>query len=378
MKSFYSALSLLAFLLFSLVFFACKKNQDNQSLGGGNQAAILSNIGNAIILPSYQRLNATVNRLDSAVLVFVASPDTASLHSVQNAFKDAYLGWQACSSFDFGPADQNYLSTSNVNTFPPTVNLINSNIANNPSTNLNTLSNFNARGFPAFDYLLFGIGDNNDSILVKYTTDPLAANRKQYLGSLSTYLKAKVNATASAWQAGGGNYIATFVSATGLDIGSSLGQLVNALDEDLEVLKNYKIALPSGVTPGQPTAGTAAPSEIEGYYSGMSLQLAVAQLTQLQNIYLGKSAQGDGAGLDDYLTQLGDKDVTLNATIKNQFSIALSKLQALPEPLATTLATRPDDVRSAYTELQKLLVLLKTDMPSDMGIAITYGDNDGD
>jgi hypothetical protein len=64
--------------------------------------------------------------------------------------------------------------------------------------------------------------------------------------------------------------------------------------------------------------------------------------------------------------------------IKNQFATATTKLQALTDPLSDNIKNNNTAVTAAYTELQKLTVLLKTDMPSSMGILITYGDNDGD
>jgi len=40
--------------------------------------------------------------------------------------------------------------------------------------------------------------------------------------------------------------------------------------------------------------------------------------------------------------------------------------------------TNPSVVDAAYVELQKQVVLFKTDMPSSLGVLITYQDNDGD
>ncbi len=95
----------------------------------------------------------------------------------------------------------------------------------------------------------------------------------------------------------------------------------------------------------------------------------------------GGERQCDQVGLDDYLVKVNAKynnSDLLNDVIKSQFSLAITKLQALSDPLSTQISNNASSVTSVYTELQKLTVLLKTDMTSSLAILITYGDNDGD
>jgi predicted lipoprotein len=374
--------SVLGALILSGVIVSCKKNNDTQP-GGSNPStfedqrpAMLANMGNNIILPHYQLLNKAVNSLDSAVIAFNSNPDSANLSHLQSIFKDAYLKWQSCSAIDFGPATPVNLSVS-MNTFPVDTTKINANIQSSTAPNLAAISNLDAKGFPGLDFLLFGTGSTASSILSKYTTDSNAAGRKTYLAAISADIKTQINTVVTAWLPSGGNYIQTFVSAAGTDQGSSVGLLINAMDADYEVLKNYKIGIPLGKF----TMGVQYPEKVESYYSQVSVQLALAQLTNIQSIYLGKSGQGDGLGLDDYLEQVNTPQYngsSLNTSIKNQFSLTISKLQALADPLSSTIQNNPAAVDAAYVEIQKLLVLLKTDMPSALGILITYGDNDGD
>jgi len=146
-------------------------------------------------------------------------------------------------------------------------------------------------------------------------------------------------------------------------------------------LKNYKIALPVGIVPSAGTqAGDPLPQKVEAFYSGISSELVLIELTTLQDIYLGRSAQGDGAGFDDYLTKINAQynGGLLNDAINSQFASALSKLQSVPDPLSQTIQTNPSAVTASYAELQKLLVLMKTDVPSSLGVLITFEDNDGD
>jgi predicted lipoprotein len=95
---------------------------------------------------------------------------------------------------------------------------------------------------------------------------------------------------------------------------------------------------------------------------------------------VGVSAQGDGLSFDDYLVSAKAtyNNGSLNDAIKAQFVTALADLNALSNPLSAQITTNLTAVTSAYTALQQQTVLLKTDMPSALGILITYGDTDGD
>ena len=361
-------------VLLCLDFSCKKKNKDNPqdpAKSDFDRKGMLTNIGNTVILPAYQSFNAACIKLDSTVADFNLSPDSIKLSNLQTTFKNTYRAWESVSPFDFGPADQQYLG-ENVNIFPTDTVKINSNI-NSSVYDLAVLSNLAAKGLPAMDYLLFGIGTNNHSIVLKYTTDSKATNRKQYLAALSAAIRANMNAVLTQW----GSYMATFQDATGTDIGSSLGQFINGMDKDLDGIKNFKIGIPLG----KQSMGAIFPGKVEGYYCGISSELAVLNLKAIQSLYSGKGVQGnDLLGLDDNLDAINAQynNGSLNTAIKNQFTSAISKLQVVPDPLSGTIVNNPAVVNAAYVEIQKLIVLLKTDMPSSLGVLITYEDNDGD
>jgi predicted lipoprotein len=353
---------------------SCSKSSDDQGpvATSFDRKAMLTNLSTNLILPAYTSFQTTATNLDAAVTAFNASPDAAKLTALQSAFQAAYKQWQATSAFGFGPADTGNFRV-NINTYPADVAQINTNISSG-TYNPALLANLAAKGLPALDYLLFGVGADNNAILQQYTTDSKATNRKTYLAALSAEIKTQITTVLTAWNSG---YTTTFLNATGTDVGSSTGQLINQMVFDYEVLKNYEVGIPAGVQ----SMGTAFPEKVQAYYSKMSVQLALLHIQALQNLYLGKSAQGDGIGLDDYLTQAGAKasdGTSLNDKIKAQFTTAITKLQTLTDPLSDNIKTNQAAVTATYTELQKLTVLLKTDMTSSLGILITYGDNDGD
>ena len=349
---------------------SCKKS-DTGGNGGKNDSSfdrkgMLTNIGTNIIIPDYTAYQAAAVSLDAAVTTFNTTPNSANLTAVQTAFKATYLQWQSTSVFEFVPAAQIELRV-NTNTYPVDLNQINANVTSG-NYNKDLLANLAAKGLPAMDYLLFGTGADNTAILVQYTTDGKAPNRKAYLTALSAELKANATTVLNGWTA----YKTTFANADGTDVGSSVGQLTNQLVYDYEILKNFEIGIPAGVQ----SMGTTFPQKVQAYYSKTSLQLTMAHLAALQNIYKGAS----GLGFDDYLVSTNAKynGGSLNDAIIVQFASATAKLQALTDPLSANIQANNTAVVAAYTELQKLTVLLKTDMTSSLGILITYGDNDGD
>jgi len=368
-------LALIAATTFVLVQ-SCKKSSTNAVSNTGttfDRKGMLTNLSTNIIIPAYTAFQANTVTLDAAVTTFNTTPNATNLTALQTAFQAAYKQWQSTSEFDFGPAQQINFRV-NTNTYPADVNQINSNITAG-TYNAGLLANLAAKGLPGMDYLLFGIGADNTAILAQYTTDNQAAKRKTYLAALSAELKTNATTVLTAWTTGG--YKTTFVNNDGTDSGSSTGLLLNQLVYDYEILKNYEVGIPAGVQ----SAGTTFPQKVQAYYSKISLQLTIAHLQAILNIYSGVSSAGDGLGFDDYLTSANAKyadGTSLNATIKTQFGAAATALSALTDPLATNITANTTAVVAAYTQLQKLTVLLKTDMSSSLGILITYGDNDGD
>lgn len=350
---------------------SCKKTDGgsgNPDTGSSfDRKSMLTNVSTNIIIPAFTSYQANTVTLDAAVTTFNTTPNAANLTALQNAFIAAYKQWQSTSIYDFGPAAEIGLRV-NTNTYPVDLNQISANI-NSGTYNPQLLANYSAKGLSALDYLLFGTGADNAAILVQYTTDGKAANRKTYLAALSAELKTNATTVLTAWN---GAYKTTFVNNTGTDAGSSTGFLVNQLIYDYEVIKNFEIGIPAG----SQSQGLTYPAKVQAYYSKTSLQLALLHIQAIQNLYLGAS----GSGLDDYLVFTNAKynGGSLNDAIKAQFVAAIAKLQTLSDPLSANITSNPTAVIAAYTELQKLTVLLKTDMTSSLGIAITYGDNDGD
>jgi predicted lipoprotein len=258
----------------------------------------------------------------------------------------------------------------NFNVFPTDSTQIKNNITAG-SCVLDAASNLDAKGFPALDYLFYGNNAAEASMLQLFATN---ANRRQYVSDLLNDMSVKLNTVISTWNT---SYRASFVNSLSTDVGSSLGFLVNQLNFELDYLKNSKVGIPLG----KKSLGIPLPEKCEAYFSAQSLQYAIETLSAIENVYLGRGPSGNnGEGFDNYLVHLNAEynGGSLNDAINNQFALAKSKLNAIANPLSAQVTANPAVVDAAYVELVKLLVLLKTDMPSNLGVVITYQDGDGD
>lgn len=368
---------LICIVAFMLLFDSCKPQKEDEITpeNSFDKGGMLTNVGTNIITPAYAKLKIAMDSLQFCNIQFISNPSSNSLSALQSKFSIAYIAYQRCSSYEFGPAESQMIR-ANFNIFPCDTAQINTNISNG-SYNLATADNIDAKGLPAIDFLLFYPNQNTTEILKRFTTNVSAANAKTYLTNIINELKNKTDLVNSGWDSSAGNYITTFKNNTGSDIGGSIGMLVNQLNYDFELMKNAKIGIPLG----KKTLGTPMPEKVEAFYSKKSLILITEQLKTIENIYLGRNELNvDGLGLDDYLVRVNAQHSsgTLNDVIKASFTSAKAKLALIPDPLSQAVISNAAAVDGLYAELQQLVVLLKVDMPSALGVLITYQDNDGD
>ena len=355
-------------LTMAIIFTSCKDDSPLTKNVNFDRTGLLSHYADHIIPRHYKNLNSSVIELDSLWLKFKLNPNEINLIILQNAMNNTYKSWQFCSVFEMGPAEQ-ILLRANLNTFPTDTFQISSNIQNK-NYDLNTASNLDAKGLPALDYLFNKY--NNTSEQINY----LSNNKSQeYINNVLLDVKEKVAFVYTAWTSG--NYSSQFVSKNSVDVGSSLGMLVNQLNFDYEIIKNPKVGIPLG----KKTMGVILPEMTEAYYSGISKELILLNIESIQNNFNGNVTSNiTGVGLDDYLDAVNAQHngTSLSLKINDQLNIAKQKVAVLPANLADAIRTNPIAVEEAYDEIQKAIIYMKTDMPSALGIMITYQDNDGD
>jgi len=369
-------LSLVSFSLAGVLALTGCKKDDNK--GGNNdnfdRKALLTNYADNYILPAYADMSAKLTALNTAAATFTAAPDLSSLEALRYSWMEAYSTWQRVDLCEFGPGESVSLRMY-MNIFPVTVSKVNANIAAG-SYDLETFNNKDAQGFPAIDYLINGLGANDNEILGFYTSDAQAGARKQYLLNVIAKMQEKVSAVRTAW----GSYRAGFIENTGTDVSSSLTRMVNGFVLYYErYLRTAKFGLPAGVM-----TSIARPDLTEAYYRPeFADELAIQSLAAVRQFYEGAHYSGgsDGPGLKDYLAALNTQDdngVLIANIISTELDEAAASVQNLGQPLSTAVVNNRGAVLTIFDELQEVVPLLKVDMVSALGISITYTDNDGD
>ena len=357
----------IAILILSLFVLSCKKDK-NESTPEFDKNQLLTNYGTNIIVPTYENLDQSISQLEIKVNDFISVSNQVNLQALRSQFLSSYEAWQGCSFMHFGPSD-NYTLKAIFNTYPVDTTLINSNISSGTYI-LGAASNTAAIGIPALDFLLFP--DASLPVALSKINGVNSINKKQYIKDVVQQLKTGVTSTLSSWK---NSYLSTFITSNGNGQGSSLSELVNAINLDFEKFtRDGKIGIPLGVR----SLGTPIPSKTEAFYSKYSLVLFKKSIQKLKKYFNGESSSS--VGLDDYLNHLNDNNGVsrLSVKINTQFDLILQKANLITNPISVAVNTEQLKVQDLYNEMQKMVVLLKVDLSSALSILITYQDNDGD
>lgn len=332
-----------------------------------------------IIIPSYVNFKDKLSAMTTKSNTFLATPNVTTLADFRAAWVQAYIEWQKVELFETGPGDRNTIRNF-FNIYPADVTRIAANMAD-PSANMEVPAAYASQGFPALDYLINGLADTDEAIVAYYTTAPDAAARIAYVKKISDRMNSIFTNVLTGWQ---GEYRETFISKTGLDIGSPIAQLVNAYVLNYErFIRSGKVGIPSGAMAS--SGGTKHPEKVEAYYKkDLSKILAATAHQATIDFFNGKSVSTstNGPSLKSYLDALNAKDNAsgklLSEIISTQLATADAKLDLLSDNFSQQVQSNNQPLIDAYTEMQKAVRMLKVDMTSAMSITITYTDNDGD
>jgi hypothetical protein len=366
-------------LIFSFIFlFSCSEdNSTPASSDNYDRKELLSNLVNNIIIPAHQNFNNELQLFESTVNSFNDDRSISNLEMIQDQFIVTYRAWQYIEMFNIGYAEEIYYA-SKMNIYPANTTRILENI-NSDNVDLDGNSNqFSAQGFPAIDYLLFGVAENNIQILDIYSIDNNSTFT--YLNLLVSKMIENTDAVIDYWDTNRQD----FINSTGNTSSSSLNMLANDFVYYYEKgLRANKIGIPAGVWSGE------IPQNVEAYYkSDISKILAIEGLQACINFFKGihfGESQINGEGLYDYLAYLDDTNysdssmfIGLQDDILDSFDNSMIKLEQLNNNFALQIETDNIKMLEAYDSIQQGVVRLKTNMLSILGISVDYYDADGD
>jgi predicted lipoprotein len=359
-------------LLFAgiLFVFSCKKNAVTDNF---DKTGMFTNYVDNLILPAYSEYGTALQTLESALASFNTTPDTTKFTAVQDALLDAYAAWQDCEIYEKTDPAESVQALFNTNFYPADTAAIIVNIQGNNNTSVflqNT--SFSHKGLAALDYLFFSRVNSRTQLLERFTSNPSAASYKTYAASLVSEIKRIQTNIVSGWS----TYRDIFINAVGTDAGSSFSALVNTIAYRNDNLKLFQVGTPAGYIANLTTANVY-PEKAQAYYSDKSIEYMLLTLENLKTVLQGKN----GDGLYDYLKYLGTTSTiggNLADDIMTQIDLCIQKASACGPDYTSTLINNKSKADELFLEVKKLTVLLKVDVPSAIGVSISYTDNDGD
>lgn len=355
----------LAFLLslFFVVFFAAcdpdSAGDDDNPTADFDRQAMLADWVDNVIVPGYTDLESALGTLLDDTRTFTDTPTEENRTALRTSYRNAYLAYQTISPFLIGRAEEIRLREQ-LNTYPADVELIRENATGN-APNLELPSNTAAQGFPALDYLLYGLNEN-----VLLADDNEAAAYNAYLLTLVERINALTSEAASDWTE---STRAEFIANDGNSATASIDRTVNDYIFYYEkFLRAGKVGIPAGVFSDDPLADRA-----EALYSGLSPELFAVALDATEDFFTNH-------GLADYLDAMEvERDgANLSTSITNQFSSARTAASTIDLPFHQQVTTDNIKMLELYNELQRNVILLKVDMLQALSINVDYVDADGD
>jgi predicted lipoprotein len=359
-----------SFLLVQCVSSDDDANAIEQNLVTYDRSKMLVHWADNIITPAYTSFKVSLSDLDTSAKAFVNAPNQLNLDDLRTQWLISYKAWQHIEMFDIGKAEELYFKLK-MNAYPIDKSWIDNNISTG-SYDLDKPVNYSSQGLSALDYMLYGIGADDNSIINNYTAD---TKYSSYLTALVNKMVTNTNSIVDDWT----NYRATFVSSTDNTASSSVNKLINDFIYYYEKgFRANKIGIPAGVF-----SGGTLPSNVEAFYNkNISKDLALEAMEANIKFYNGTSFDGlsTGPSLKSYLTHLNStKDGTsLSAFVETKLQSAKTSINSLSNNFVSQISSDNNKMLVTYDAIQSVVVLLKVDMLQAFNINVDYTDADGD
>ena len=360
----------------SLLLVRCGGSDDDSSNNGEvkpvayDRGKMLVHWADKIIIPAHNAFKLTLTDLDTSTKTFVASPDQSNLDDLRSKWLLSYKSWQHIEMFDIGKSEEIYFK-SKMNVYPIDKTWLDNNIEKG-TYDLENANNYSSQGFPAIDYMLYGIGADDTAILNKYNANNSFTN---YLTDLVNKMVSTTDLVINDWT----NYRATFVGSTDNTASSSVNKLTNDFIYYYEKgLRANKVGIPAGVFSGAPLKGN-----VEAFYKkDVSKDLLLEAMDASIKFFNGTSYDGvsSGPSLKSYLTHLNSTKggATLSSLVATKLETAKSQINSLSNDFVIQIETDNNKMLTAYDAIQAVVVLLKVDMLQAFNINVDYTDADGD
>ena len=333
---------------------------------------MLTNWADNIIIPSILNFENSLLKLKSSASIFVSGPSNENLALLKEEWLNSFLKWQHLEMFDVGLAEEIYFK-NRINLYPANVNRIENNISNQ-NYDLNASSNFSSQGFNGLDYLLFGIGQNEEEIILKYTSED-SKYGKYILDIIDTMIELTTQVKDS-WD---NEFREEFIKSIDNTSTSSINKVINDFIFYFE--KGYrtnKIGIPAGRWSDAPL-----PDRIEAYYGKKYSKILILEATDaIDNFFNGifsNDITSSGSSIINYLSYMeSDQDDKLAEKINEQLKKIKTKLTGLNTDFSEQINQDNLEMLITFDIIQENVVFLKVDLLQKLNINIDYVDADGD
>jgi uncharacterized protein len=308
---------------------------------------VLTALVREVVVPDTAAVAETSLALERAVHELARAPSLGALRAARARFSPALLAWKRAQSFRAGPiVETSALVRSTF--WPARPAAIEGMLADTAVIDEASIANLgaDARGLYAIEYLLFPL-ERDEAAACR----GLAANVASYADGARKAL------------GDGTTYANRFAQGGQL----SLSTLVQQMIETVETLLTNRLELVLGLE----RSHMLKPHEIEGWPSGTSHEIVLAQLGGSERLYRG----ADGGGIADLARTSAP---TIAESVTHKYTAAIESIRGLGAPIERVVTTDRAKLEAAAAATKALELALKVDLASALGVTITFQAGDGD
>lgn len=362
--------------------------------------ALLSNVGENVLLPTFERFDRDVADLTGAADAYCTALGTADEEveraTTQAAWKTAMISWQLAQVMQIGLADDDDDGLQDLIYSWPVVSAcaVDQSVMthfNDPAAYDISVNLSYHRGLDAIEYLLFN--ESLESVCLPavqpdgwdvLTDAERRAARCGYAQGAIADLAVQSASLVDAWRPAGGDFLGELTSAgNGSQRFASELEAVNTVFGALffidTVTKDQKLRQPAGMAINSCNVVDApCLDELESQHAFHSKENIVANLEGFRMLFGGEGQDGqDGSGFDDFLVARDRAD--LAESIKQAIADAAAAVDTMPGSLRDALQNDYSSVTAAHDAVKGVTDPLKTEVPGILDLEIPKeagGDND--
>jgi len=337
----------LAILALSIFTVSCTKTDPQVEVNYNEQ---LSNIGNNIIVKTYEDLKDKSALLKQATLLLETTPTAANLTAAKNAWIASRSPWEQSEGFLFGPVDQQGIDPG-IDSWPVNVIDLNNVLASPNALTEAYIANQEGtlKGFHTIEFLLWGANGN------KQVAD-FTAREFEYLKSCSANLATDTNRLYNLWSLNGDKFVLNLINAGNgspvyISQKSAFVELTNKIIGIADEVANGKI--------NDPFSQNDVTLE-ESSFSANSKTDFTDNIKSIKNIYLGTyESNGNGKGISSIV---GTKNATIDSKIKTQIDEAILAIQSISGTFTSAVSSQSPTVTTAQNKIRTLQATLESEL----------------